>query len=189
MEKESILEYLNNNKVNNSEVLIEFLNNNKEHYSRNNIFGHITGSAFIVDNEMKNGLLILHKKYNKWLSPGGHVDENETSLMAAMRESGEEVGLNKLDLLSPKILDIDIHRVPESLKNGKVEPEHWHFDIRYIFKAQKEAVVDLNIFEAKGFKWNELKEMTTFEDVSVKRQAIKAIEIINKIKNKKKLKP
>lgn len=56
-----------------------FLNKEQEYYLRSNLFGHITGSAFILNKEMDKALLILHGKYNKWVSPGGHVDEGETA--------------------------------------------------------------------------------------------------------------
>lgn len=185
-EKYQILNYLDNNEVKDKEVLIDFLSNSNNIYSRSNLFGHITGSAFIVNNDMDEGLLILHKKYNKLLSPGGHVDEEETAKMASVRETGEEVGLNKLELLMSEIFDIDIHKIPAGNKNGIVEPEHYHFDIRYIYKANKDAVINLNLFEAKGFEWNKLTELAKYPDESIKRQSEKAISLIDKLKVKKK---
>lgn len=188
MEKEDILDFLSKNDVENKENLIDFLNQS-EYYSRSNDIGHITASAFILDNEMQSVLLILHKKYEKWLTPGGHVDNGENSLIAAKRETSEEVGLNKLDLLIPKIFDIDIHKIPEALKNGKLEKEHWHFDIRYLFKSQKNAIVDINLFEANGFNWRNLKDVSNSNDISLRRQSLAAIKIIKNLKNTKKMKP
>lgn len=107
----------------------------KNPYSRDTLSGHITGSAFIISEEKREALLILHKKYNKWVVPGGHVDAGENALKASERESGEEVGLTDLNLLSAEIFDIDIHRIPSTTKNGKFEPEHWHFDVRYLYRC------------------------------------------------------
>lgn len=185
-----ILDFVGKNKgLNNKEILTSFLKENDDIYSRNNLYGHITASAFIVDSKMDKALLILHKKYNKWLSPGGHVDEGENGRAASIRETQEETGLNQLTLLSENIFDIDIHKIPESNKNGKFEPEHWHFDVRYIHKAPQNAVVDLNLFEAKGFQWVELEKLKNVEDPSISRQAKKAQEIISKIKRKRKMTP
>ncbi len=39
-------------------------------------------------------LLVLHAKLNKWLFPGGHIDENETPDQAVIREIKEETGLD-----------------------------------------------------------------------------------------------
>lgn len=178
MDKSLITKYLKTHPTENQEVLLEFLNQSEDLYSRKNIVGHITGSAFILSDDLQNALLILHEKYNKWVAPGGHVDPGENSLMAASRESGEEVGIKDLELLKPEIFDIDIHRIPEATKHGVLEPEHWHFDVRYLFKIQPNATVDLNTLEAKGFKWPLLTEIASDEDLSISRQASKAIEFI-----------
>jgi ADP-ribose pyrophosphatase YjhB (NUDIX family) len=188
MEKQEILKYLANNNVKNGDVLKEFLETDQEHYLRSNQFGHITGSSFILNDTMDEALLILHKKYNKWLAAGGHVDENETAKQASKRESGEEVGLDKLELLKPEIFDIDVHRVPAATKKDVFEPEHWHFDVRYLYKAEKGAKVEANMEETNGFKWNNLKMLTTVDDESIKRQATKAIEFVESLKNKPKRK-
>lgn len=185
MDKEAILKYLETNPTENAQVLIDFINNSEDLYSRKNEIGHITGSAFIVSSDLKDALLILHKKYDKWVAPGGHVDPNENSLDAAKRESGEEVGLSNLELLKPTILDIDIHRIPTGIKNGVIEREHWHFDVRYLFKAQHDSVVDINLLEAKGFKWPDLEVLKGSTDVSISRLATKAFEVIEALKVKK----
>lgn len=178
MDKVAVKEYLEKNPTEHSEVLLEFINNQSDYYTRTNSVGHITGSAFILNSDLDRALLVLHGKYNKWVAPGGHVDSGENSLKAASRESGEEVGLTDLELLKPEIFDIDIHRIPAATKNGVFEPEHWHFDVRYLFKIQPESVVDLNMLESKGFKWPNLTEISQDEDKSISRQANKAIDFI-----------
>lgn len=188
MEIENILSYLENNNVEHSDVLKKFLLNEKEPYSRNTLYGHITGSAFIISKEKKEALLILHKKYNKWVAPGGHVDAEENALKASERESCEEVGLTDLQLLSTQIFDIDIHKIPSATKNGKFEPEHWHFDVRYLYNVSKESKVNLNLLEANGFKWENLAILAEAEDSSISRQAKKAISMLHNSSNKKSIK-
>ena len=35
-------------------------------------------SVFIINPETKKILLVKHKKMNKWVQPGGHIENNET---------------------------------------------------------------------------------------------------------------
>lgn len=197
-----ILAYLNKASINtpNAVELIKLIKTAENLYSRENIDGHITASAFIISDDEKHVLLIEHAKYNMWLSPGGHVDAGETALAAAIRETQEETGVMNMSLMKKDILDIDIHRIPHSEK--KNEPEHWHFDIRYLFKAPKDLVINLdqskdsaftengvniNKTECNGYKWYSLEDMKNHPDQSLRRQAEKVTEFLNP-KSKRNLK-
>lgn len=182
MEKTNIQNYLLQNRTPHSDVLLDFLDSNENFYSRDNDIGHITSSAFILDDSLENVLLIHHKKYDMWLSPGGHVDAGETSLMAAERETG----VKGIILLKPTILDVDIHRIPYSAK--KEEPEHWHFDVRYLFKAPINASVNISVEECNGYTWKPLKELLTIENESLRRQAEKVVVFVQELKNKSRIK-
>ena len=50
-----------------------------------------TATAYIL--QQQQTLLLFHKKFNKWLPPGGHVEQDETPPQAAKREVKEETGL------------------------------------------------------------------------------------------------
>ena len=43
-----------------------FINENCECFSRNLKVGHVTGSAWIIDESRSYGLFTYHKKLNKW---------------------------------------------------------------------------------------------------------------------------
>lgn len=50
-----------------------------------------TATTYIL--QQQQVLLLFHKKFNKWLPPGGHVEQDETPPQAARREVKEETGL------------------------------------------------------------------------------------------------
>jgi 8-oxo-dGTP pyrophosphatase MutT (NUDIX family) len=102
-------------------------------FHRDHLPGHITASAWIVDESRKHVLLTHHAKLNRWLQPGGHADGDEDVLRVAIREAQEETGLTSLTLLNEKIFDIDIHTIPA----GNSFPEHDHYDIRILLNADR----------------------------------------------------
>lgn len=181
MDKNNILDYIEKNKFENDDVLFTFLMSYKENEikTRTNLFGHITSSAFIVDENKEEALLIYHNKYNKWLSPGGHVEEGETCQQASCRETKEEIELENINLCSNEIFDIDVHRIPEKIKNGIVEPEHWHFDIRYLYQTNKENKLTIDTQEVNEYKWYKIKDLKNENDSSISRMANK-VESMNK---------
>ena len=92
--------------------------------------GHITASAFVVDRARAEVLLILHGKLERWLQPGGHVDPEDGSVLAAVqREVLEETGLN-VAADGCELLDVDVHEIPAR----KDQPAHEHFDVRFVFE-------------------------------------------------------
>ena len=105
-------------------------------FSRSNQLGHITGSGLVI----KDGkaLLIFHPYIKQWFQPGGHIDEGEEPIQAAIREVFEETGvvcepLN--EFMEP--VDIDLHEIPANPSKG--EDVHLHIDLLFILKALKEG--------------------------------------------------
>lgn len=98
--------------------------------------GHITGSAIVIDPTGRFILLNRHKLLDKWLGFGGHADGDEDILRVALRETVEESGLTKLKLLQNGFVDLDIHKIPANAKRN--EPEHYHYDIRYVFQLKED---------------------------------------------------
>jgi len=104
-------------------------------YSRANKVGHITASGLVIRGDKV--LLILHPYLKSWLQPGGHIDDGESPVDAAIREVREETGfICALDSNDSKPIDFDIHEIPLNSKKG--EAAHLHIDLLYRLKVLRE---------------------------------------------------
>jgi 8-oxo-dGTP pyrophosphatase MutT (NUDIX family) len=110
--------------------------------------GHFTASCYIVDDR---GRLLLHhhRRLDRWLQMGGHVEMGELPDVAALREGVEESGLRDLALAVPAIFDLDIHDIPAA----RGEPEHKHFDVRYLARTFLPDAVAMDRAESNELAW------------------------------------
>lgn len=123
-------------------------------YFRDHLPGHITGSAWIIDESKQFTLLTHHAKLNKWLQTGGHADGDENILNVALREAEEESGIKNLKLLQPGIFDIDIHPIPER----KDFAAHFHYDVRFVFQASMDEPLVVSE-ESHDVAWKRIDEI------------------------------
>lgn len=145
-------------------------------WQRSTLEGHVTGSAFVVDRSQQFALLLHHAKLNRWVQPGGHLDDTDESPAAgALREAVEETGIDGLTLASHALYDVDVHPIPERNKDGLHEPAHFHFDARYLVIAPTDHVSIST--ESLGFRWLSLEELATGNGESgLVRMAKKALK-------------
>lgn len=110
---------------------------------------HFTVTGYTTNRAKSKMLLIYHKGLNKWLPPGGHVEQNESPDLAVLREIREETGLHKtvsfahtgIDLQTRDITDVQIPApiamayqiIPKSRK----DIEHVHLDMTYALEASE----------------------------------------------------
>ncbi len=123
--------------------------------SRSCLEGHLTASAWVVDAERTRVLLTHHRKLNLWIQLGGHADGEADLLAAALREVREESGLTRVRAVSAEVFDVDRHRIPAR----KTEPEHWHFDVRFLIEADPAEPVVVSD-ESHDVAWVPLADVT-----------------------------
>lgn len=153
-------------------AMLELLETADDAFSRAHFVpGHFTASCYIVDAE---GRLLLHhhKRLDRWLQMGGHVEGDESPDLAALREGREESGLRDLVHLTDGIFDLDIHPIPAA----KGEPDHAHFDIRYLaFTASPETAVPDGA-ESNGLAWVTLERAAELMPGPESARVIRKIE-------------
>ena len=153
--------------------LLELLDQNAPITSRKEFRGHVTAGAVLV-NEAGNVLFVLHKAIGKWLTPGGHLEAEDANLMgAAFRELVEETGIHaSVTPVLPTPVHIDVH--PIDANEDKGEPEHQHFDFRYLFRTAGALADDLDLQaeEVSGYAW---RSVDTLSDERLRNRVATAL--------------
>ncbi len=141
-------------------------------FDRDEMRGHVTASALIVNETRDRTLLIHHRKLDRWLQPGGHVEaEHDNSMLeAALREAREETGLGSLIPANSAIHDLDIHTIPA---RGHV-PRHDHYDVRFLFVA-KESDSTARTEEVTDLAWFSLMEARALDTDGTIRRLIEKL--------------
>ena len=94
--------------------------------------GHITCTGLVQSPDRSRVLLVHHNRLDRWLLPGGHVEEDDAEIWdSARREVVEETGV----VLQPgiaRLIGVDVHGIPP----GKGEPYHLHHDLLFGYQAE-----------------------------------------------------
>lgn len=133
--------------------------------------GHITASVFILDPSGHALLLHHHRRLDRWLQMGGHLEDGEAPAEAALREGREESGLSDLRLAADEILDLDVHAIPA----GRGEPDHVHFDVRYLARALDPAKIIMDRNESNQLAWVSLDEAESLMNEAASSRVIRKI--------------
>ncbi|MFQ6604814.1 MAG: NUDIX hydrolase [Fidelibacterota bacterium] len=150
--------------------IISFVRANEHCFERSNPGGHLTGSAWIINSNRQRVLLVHHRKLGKWIQPGGHADGQTDLSQVAYREALEETGIKDLRLVAPDIFDLDIHPIPVR----RDEPDHFHYDVRYLFIAGPEDGPIRN-HESLAVRWIDLTAVHEYNSGSSLRRMIEKI--------------
>jgi 8-oxo-dGTP pyrophosphatase MutT (NUDIX family) len=110
--------------------------------------GHVTCTGLVLAPDGERLLLIHHRRLDRWLLPGGHVEREDVEIWdAARREVVEETGAALLPDAAPPLAGLDVHGIPA----GKGEPYHLHHDILFHFRATSDQTQLSH--ESKAIAW------------------------------------
>jgi 8-oxo-dGTP pyrophosphatase MutT (NUDIX family) len=184
------------------ERMIDLLTTAPDPFSRAHFApGHFTASCYIVDGA---GRLLLHhhRRLDRWLQMGGHVEAGESTALAALREGAEESGLRDLTLVSVMlsradgeasqdatashseilrfaqddagIFDLDIHGIPAA----KGEPDHDHFDVRYLARTASPHAITIDRAESNELAWVTLERAAELMHGPESHRVLRKIETL-----------
>lgn len=134
------------------EQFLKFIDTFDDVLTRDNILGHFSASAFVVNKERNKMVVVYHIINDGWIYPGGHADGEDNLLSVAVREVEEETGL-KVKVLDKNIYSIQSAPVKGHIKRGKYVSAHLHLDVVYIMEADDKLPLIYKEDESKGVKW------------------------------------
>lgn len=134
---------------------------------------HLVSYCVVIDNEHKKILLVDHKKAERWLPPGGHVEPGETPFMTAQRELYEELGLHLEPMQSaPLFLSIT--------ETTGLTIKHTDVTLWYVFYFDSNTPIVFDTEEFHSIRWFFLDELSQIKsDPHIERFKIKFLKSTN----------
>jgi 8-oxo-dGTP pyrophosphatase MutT (NUDIX family) len=141
-------------------------------FVRSNMTGHVTCSATVLNPEGTKILLVDHVTLHKWLTPGGHFEDDASLRAAALREVAEETGVADAALHAWSVrtglpLDIDSHAIPANPRRN--EGAHVHHDFQFLAVAPEHGELQAQLAEVHAARWAPIEELFTWTDPRVGR--------------------
>lgn len=117
------------------EAFLSFLKSRENFWTRENLTGHLTASAWIVNPSFTKVLMVYHHIYDSWAWTGGHADGETDLLCVALNEAREETGLESVSPHSDSIYSLEVLTVDGHMKNGSRVASHLHYNLTYLLVA------------------------------------------------------
>ena len=138
--------------------MLAFLAGYPDAFCRENLLGHMTASAWIVNPRRDKVLMVWHNLYRSWSWTGGHADGEENLLQVALKEAREETGLKHIRPVTEEIFSLEILTVDGHEKRGVYVPSHLHLNVTYLLEASEEEPLSICPEENSGVAWFSLEE-------------------------------
>jgi 8-oxo-dGTP pyrophosphatase MutT (NUDIX family) len=133
--------------------------------------GHITCTGVVLDPQREAVLLVHHRRLDRWLLPGGHVDPEDQAIWhTARREVIEETGA-VLNGYPGLLVGVDVHPIPA---RGS-EPLHLHHDLIFAFQGRSTKFQISE--ECRDVAWCRFGDYDRFElPGSIRRSVARALD-------------
>lgn len=125
-------------------------------------------SVFVVNPVDKKILLCHHQRFNRWVQPGGHIEDNELPEETALRETYEETGV-RVKLLGERFPREDDFIRPLGIQRNRGKDGSLHIDITYVGVPldQDDVIEDDEIDRCAWFSLEELNDIEVFPDIKI----------------------
>jgi len=107
------------------------------------VAGHVCATTWILDPSASHTLLVKHPSLG-WSTPGGHVERNESTRDAGLRELEEETGLTEFDVRPVLDGPAFVHATD---RDGERPHRHWNVAWLYV------ADLDAPLSPIEGARW------------------------------------
>lgn len=139
-------------------MLLKYIDENPDILLRSNETAHFSASAWVVNPEHTQVLMLYHNIYNSWSWPGGHADGEEDLLSVALREVQEETGIADIRPASEDVYSLEILTVNAHFKKGRYVVPHLHLNLTYLLEADDSQAVHSKPDENSAVRWFPLDE-------------------------------
>lgn len=164
------------------QTIMSFIDTFDDVLTRKNCYGHLTASAFVVNEELTKALILHHNIFGGFIYPGGHADGEYDLYSVAVREVLEETGLDVVPLIDNNIFSIQALPIKGHVKKGKYVSAHIHYDVLYLLVAKNIDMDKIRVLESENsqVKWCDLEDTYNSEVVDWIRPINE--KIVNKLR-------
>jgi len=128
--------------------------------------GHITASGVVLTPDQARVLLVFHRRLQRWLQPGGHVELTDSDLAeTARREVLEETGVDLDPEMRARLVGVDVHQIPER----EDEPSHFHHDVVFRFVARADRIAPE---WGREVRWCDVDRLADYDADEALRRAV-----------------
>ncbi len=139
----------NDQEIEDKKTILEFIKTFENHLLRENRFGHLTASTWVLNEDLNKILFLYHNDFKGYIYPGGHVDGDGDLLNVALKELKEETGLENV-VIDKEIFSLECGPVYSHIKKGKNVSSHIHHNISYLVIVKNEDMSKIRVLETEN---------------------------------------